>query len=77
MSMAISEIWIAKARIDIEQARLLVLKTAWLIDNHGDRAASNEISMITALVPPLQTKILNCAIQIFGAMGLSPDTPLA
>lgn len=69
--------WIAKARIDIEQARLLVLKTAWIIDKYGNKAASNEISMITALVPPLQTRILNRAIQIFGAMGLSPDTPLA
>jgi len=68
--------WIAKARIDIEQARLLVLKTAWLIDQNGNRAARNEISMITALVPPLQTKITNRAIQVFGAMGLSPDTPL-
>ncbi len=68
--------WIAKARIDIEQARLLVLKTAWLIDQKGNREARREISMITALVPPLQTEIVNRAIQVFGAMGLSPDTPL-
>jgi len=68
--------WIAHARIEIEQARLLVLKCAWLIDQKGNRAARNEISMITALVPPLQTKIINRAIQVFGAMGLSPDTPL-
>lgn len=68
--------WIARARIEIEQARLLVLKCAWLIDQKGNRAARNEISMITALVPPLQTKIINQAIQVFGAMGLSPDTPL-
>jgi acyl-CoA dehydrogenase len=68
--------WIAKARIDIEQARLLVLKTAWIIDQKGNREARKEISMITALVPPLQTKIVNRAIQVFGAMGLSPDTPL-
>jgi acyl-CoA dehydrogenase len=68
--------WIAKARIDIEQARLLVLKCAWIIDQKGNKAARNEISMITALVPPLQTKIINRAIQVFGAMGLSPDTPL-
>ena len=69
--------WIAHARIDIEQARLLVLKCAWLIDQQGNHAARNEIAMITALVPPLQTRILNRAIQVFGAMGLSPDTPLA
>ena len=68
--------WIAEARIEIEQARLLVLKTAWMIDQVGNREARREISMITALVPPLQTKIVNRAIQVFGAMGLSPDTPL-
>jgi acyl-CoA dehydrogenase len=68
--------WIAEARIEIEQARLLVLKTAWMIDKVGNREARREISMITALVPPLQTKIVNRAIQVFGAMGLSPDTPL-
>lgn len=69
--------WIASARIEIEQARLLVLKCAWIIDQQGNRAAHNEIAMITALVPPMQTRIINHAIQAFGAMGLSPDTPLA
>ena len=69
--------WIAEARIEIEQARLLVLKTAWMIDQVGNREARREISMITALVPPLQTKIVNRAIQVFGAAGVSDDTPLA
>lgn len=69
--------WIARSRIEIEQARLLVLKTAWLIDAAGAKAARKEISMIKALVPNLHTTVLDRAIQVFGAMGLTPDTPLA
>jgi acyl-CoA dehydrogenase len=69
--------WIARSRCEIEQARLLVLKTAWLIDTQGTKAARHEISMIKAVVPQLHTDVLNRAIQTFGAMGLSPDTPLA
>jgi acyl-CoA dehydrogenase len=69
--------WIALSRIEIEQARLLVLKTAWLIDAQGARAARKEIAMIKVLVPSLQTRVLDRAMQVFGAMGLSPDTPLA
>ena len=69
--------WIARSRCDIEQARLLVLKTAWLIDTHGAKAARHEISMIKAVVPEVHTTVVNRAIQCFGAMGLSPDTPLA
>lgn len=69
--------WIALARCDIEQARLLVLKAAWLIDRHGSKAARNEVAMIKVIVPRLQTTILERAIQTFGAAGLTPDTPLA
>lgn len=69
--------WIAKSRIEIDQARLLVLKTAWMIDNVGAKAARKEISMIKALVPSVHTAVCDRAIQAFGAMGLSPDTPLA
>jgi len=67
---------IAESRIEIDQARLLVLKTAWMIDEVGAKAARKEISMIKALVPRMQCKITDRAMQIFGAMGLSPDTPL-
>jgi len=67
---------IARSRVMIEQARLLVLKTAWLIDRHGARAARKEISMIKTLVPQLQCEVSDRAIQVFGAMGISPDTPL-
>jgi acyl-CoA dehydrogenase len=69
--------WIAKSRIDIEQARLLVLKTAWLLDEVGAKAARKEISMIKALIPQVHTTVCDRAMQVFGAMGLSPDTPLA
>ena len=69
--------WIARSRIEIEQARLLVLKTAWMIDQVGTKAARKEISMIKALVPSLHTTVLDRAMQVFGAMGISPDTPLA
>ncbi len=69
--------WIARSRIEIDQARLLVLKTAWLIDRHGAKGAAKEISMIKALVPRLQTEVVDRAMQVFGAMGLTPDTPLA
>ena len=69
--------WIARSRIEVDQARLLVLRTAWMIDTIGARAARKEISMIKALVPAMQCRIVDRAMQVFGAMGLSPDTPLA
>jgi len=68
--------WIATSRLEIEQARLLVLKTAWMIDNVGAKAARQEISMIKAVVPAMQARVVDRAIQVFGAMGVSPDTPL-
>ena len=68
--------WIALSRCEIEQARLLVLKTAWLIDAKGAKAAAPEISMIKAIVPRMQVAVTDRAMQTFGAMGLSPDTPL-
>ncbi|TLX58628.1 acyl-CoA dehydrogenase [Stutzerimonas nosocomialis] len=69
--------WVAESRIEIEQARLLVLKTAWMIDELGARGASREIAMIKALVPRMQNAVIDRAMQAYGAMGLSPDTPLA
>ncbi len=69
--------WIARSRIEIDQARLLVLKTAWMIDRVGAKGARKEISMIKALVPAMHTTICDRAMQVFGAMGISPDTPLA
>jgi len=69
--------WIALSRAEIEQARLLVLKAAWMMDNYGAKAARKEISLIKVIVPRIQTAICNRAIQTFGAAGLTPDTPLA
>jgi len=69
--------WIARSRIEIDQARLLVLKTAWMIDRVGAKGAAKEIAMIKALIPSVHTAVCDRAMQVFGAMGLSPDTPLA
>ncbi len=69
--------WIAMSRAEIEQARLLVLRTAWLMDQHGNKAARKDVSLIKVVVPRMQTTIANRAMQAFGAKGLTADTPLA
>ncbi len=68
---------IAQARMDIEQARLLTLKTAWMMDNIDPREARVWISMIKTAVPNISIRIVDQAIQMFGALGVSQDTPLA
>ncbi len=69
--------WIARSRIKIEEARLLTLKTAWLIDTVGKEEAKIEISSIKVSVVDAASYVIDKAIQTFGAMGLSQDTPLA
>jgi acyl-CoA dehydrogenase len=69
--------WIAQARIRIEQARLLVLKTAWLIDTVGNQGARTEIAAIKVAVPEVTRYVVDRAIQAHGGMGVSQDTPLA
>ncbi len=58
--------------MEIEQARLLVLKTAWMIDKDGARAARKEIAMIKAVIPSMHTQVVDRAIQVFGGDGLNP-----
>ena len=67
--------WIALSRIEIEQARLLVLKAAWLMDKFGNKAARKEVGLIKVAVPRMQVTIANRAMQVYGAKGLTPDTP--
>ncbi len=71
--------WLADSRLEIDQARLLVLKTAWMLDIGQVPAADlrAQISGIKVVAARLQTRVVDRAMQVFGAMGLSPDTPLA
>jgi acyl-CoA dehydrogenase len=69
--------WIAESRIEIDQARLLVLRAAWLMDKAGNKAARVDVSAIKIVAARLQTRVLDRAIQVFGAAGLTEDTPLA
>ncbi len=69
--------WIAESRVRIEQLRLLVLKTAWLMDTVGNKGAHTEIQAIKIATPRTVQWILDKAIQTHGAAGLSVDFPLA
>jgi acyl-CoA dehydrogenase len=73
--------WIADSRLEIDQARLLVLRAAWRLDQGAReqerKQARVDVSAIKVVAARLQTRVVNRAMQVFGAMGLSPDTPLA
>ena len=69
--------WIAESRIDIEMIRLLALKTAHLMDTAGNRAAHTEIAAIKVAAPTIALKIIDRAIQVHGAAGVTDDFPLA
>jgi acyl-CoA dehydrogenase len=69
--------WIADSRMEIEQARLLTMKAAWLMDNVGAKGAAVEISAIKVVVPNIALKVIDRSIQAHGGMGVCQDTPLA
>jgi acyl-CoA dehydrogenase len=69
--------WIAESRLEIDQARMLVLRAAWRLDQGQSDQARTDVAAIKVVTARLQTRVVNRAIQVFGAMGLSPDTPLA
>ncbi len=68
---------VAECRMEIEQARLLCLKAAWYMDQGDKRAAAPWISMIKTVAPRMALKVIDEATQLFGAQGISQDTPLA
>jgi acyl-CoA dehydrogenase len=69
--------WIAESRLEIDQARLYVLRAAALLDREGNQAGRVEVSAIKVVAARLQTRVVDRAMQVFGAMGLTPDTPLS
>jgi acyl-CoA dehydrogenase len=68
---------IAESRMALDQARLMVLKTAWLIDRHGAKGARSEIAAIKVLAPRAALDVIDRAIQLHGGCGVSDDVPLA
>jgi len=68
--------WIAESRIEIDQARLLTLKAAWMIEQYGAKAARTEIASIKVVAPRAALAVVDRAIQSFGGGGIGPDTPL-
>jgi acyl-CoA dehydrogenase len=76
-SQGVIQDWIAEARVRIESARLLVLKTAWLMDTAGNKGAHTEIQAIKIATPAMAEWVIDKAIQTHGAGGVSQDFPLA
>jgi acyl-CoA dehydrogenase len=69
--------YIAESRMAIDQARLLTLRAAWRIEKEGTRAARDDVAAIKVVVPRVALDVLDRAIQVHGAAGVSEDVPLA
>lgn len=69
--------WVAKSRLEIDAARLIVLNAAIQMDDHGPKAALREIAEAKILVPQMALTVIDRAVQAFGGAGVSQDTPLA
>jgi acyl-CoA dehydrogenase len=68
--------WIAHSRVELEQARLLTYRCAWLLDRDGHHGAWRDVSIVKIVVPAMLQRIADRAMQVFGAMGGSDDTPI-
>ncbi len=76
-SRQIVQAWVAEARAEIDAARMLVLRAAWTIDAHGFHAARDQVSMIKFFVADVMMRLIDRAIQVHGALGITSDTLLA
>jgi len=68
--------WIAESRVELEQAKLLTLKCAWLLDRQGHHGAWREVSLVKVAVPNMLQRVADRTIQVFGAMGGTDDAPI-
>ena len=75
--MGVTKHWIAESRMEIDQARLLVLRAAWMMDKVGNKVARKEIAMIKVVVPNMSTRVIDRCLQIHGGGGVSQAFPLA